>query len=105
MTSTSTLMPLPPYPGLDVVDVVDRHDVTGADVRDAADLVNKALAKAFEAGDDFLPKDREHGLTREQFTQVVCHCFYSTLFETALVTKSLWLVASDMHVYIGQISR
>ncbi|MGW1801701.1 hypothetical protein ACWCQN_38740 [Streptomyces sp. NPDC001984] len=105
MTSTSTLMPLPPYPGLRIDDVVDRHDVTGADVRDAADLVNRAITMAFEAGEFFLPKDREHGLTREQFTQVVCHCFYSTLFETALIAKSLWLVANDMHVYIGQISR
>lgn len=104
VTNTSTLMPLPPYPGLNIVDVVERHDVTGADVRNATDLVNRALGKAFEAGDGFLPKDREHGLTREQFTQLVCHCFYPQLFETALIARSLWQVAVDMHVHIAQLS-
>ncbi|MEU6325001.1 hypothetical protein [Streptomyces sp. NPDC047009] len=104
MSSTSALMPVPPSPGLDVVDVVDRHDVTGADVRDAADLVNKAITVAFEAGEFFLPKGRVHGLTQEQFTRLACHCFYKQLFEAALVTRSLWRVAFDIHVYIGQLS-
>ncbi|MGW3246618.1 hypothetical protein [Streptomyces sp. NPDC001070] len=104
MTTASTLTPPPLPAGLDIVDIVDRHDVTGADVRDATDLVNKAIAMAFEAGDFFLPKDREHGLTHEQFTQTAC-LFYRSLFETALIAKSLWLVATDIHVHIGQISR
>ncbi|MFF0291070.1 hypothetical protein [Streptomyces sp. NPDC005262] len=104
MTIASTLMPKPPCPGLNILETVERHDVDGADVRNAADLVNRAIAMAFEAGESFLPKDREHGLTREQFTQVACH-FYRSLFETALIVKSLWLVARDVHVYIGQISR
>jgi hypothetical protein len=97
-------MPRPPYPGLRIDDVVDRHDVTGADVRDAAGLVNQALDLAFEAGEFFLPKDREHGLTKEQFTQLACHCFYNQLFEAALITRSVWRVAFDIHTSIGQIS-
>lgn len=103
--TTSTLMPPVPYPGLRIGDVVDRHDVTGADVRNAAALVNEALGAAFNPDRDFVRINRAHGLNREQFTQVVCHCFYNTLFETALIAKSLWLVANDMHVYVGQISR
>ncbi|MCT9003500.1 hypothetical protein [Streptomyces rhizosphaerihabitans] len=103
--TTSTLMPLPPYPGLRIGDVVDRHSATGGDVRNAVALVNKALDAAFEADEDFVRINRARGLNREQFTQVVCHCFYNTLFETALIAKSLWLVANDMHVYTGQIGR
>ncbi|WP_217572597.1 hypothetical protein [Streptomyces sp. GbtcB7] len=103
--TTSTLTPLPPYLGLRIDPIVDRHDVTGADVSNATALVNEALDAAFEADADFVRINRTHGLTREQFTQVVCHCFYNTLFKTALITKSLWLAPNDMHVYIGQISR
>ncbi|MEU4095530.1 hypothetical protein [Streptomyces sp. NPDC026673] len=105
MTTASTLMPPPPYPGLDVTAVVDHHNATGADVRAATDLVNQALDAAFDPGKNFVRIDRVHGLTREQFVQVACHCFYRSLFETALVTKSLWLVTNDAHVYVGQISR
>ncbi|MFD3455805.1 hypothetical protein ACFWVC_26955 [Streptomyces sp. NPDC058691] len=105
MTGTSTLMPLPPYPGLDVTDIVARHDVTGADVRNATALVNQALDAAFEPDPEFVRIDCVRGLTREQFTQLACSCFYGSLFEIALIAKSLWLVTNDMHVYVGQISR
>ncbi|MGW3657162.1 hypothetical protein ACWD6R_16370 [Streptomyces sp. NPDC005151] len=113
MTTNSTLMPLPPYAGLQIAqtiaDVIDRHrrdlTLTGADISNALLLVNIALTDAFDPDENFIRKNGAHGLTREQFTQLVCHCFYKSAFETALITKSLWLVANDMHSYIGQISR
>lgn len=77
MTTASTRMPTPPYPGLNITETVERHDVDGAQLRDALDRINRALTKA---------RDVEHyGLTQEQFTQLVCHCFYNTLLDDALV--------------------
>lgn len=113
--TNATLIPLPPGPGLQIAqtiaEVIDRHrnEITwsGADISNALLLVNIALTDAFDPDESLIRKDlnRVHGLTREQFTQLVCHCFYKPIFETALITKSLWLVANDLHTYIGQISR
>ncbi|MDX3766442.1 MULTISPECIES: hypothetical protein [unclassified Streptomyces] len=75
--TTSTLMPMPPHPGLNITETVERHDVDGAQLRDALDRINRALAKAWDV--------EHYGLTQEQFTQLVCHCFYNTLLDDALV--------------------
>lgn len=75
--TTSTLMPMPPYPGLNITETVERHDVDGAQLRDALDRINRALTKAWDV--------EHYGLTQEQFTQLVCHCFYNRLLDDALV--------------------
>ncbi|WP_326604297.1 hypothetical protein [Streptomyces sp. NBC_01800] len=75
--TASTRMPTPPYPGLDITETVERHDVDGAQLRDALDRINHALTKAWDIA--------HYGLTQEQFTQLVCHCFYNTLLDDALV--------------------
>nr|WTB35233.1 hypothetical protein OG781_42390 [Streptomyces sp. NBC_00830] len=90
VTTASIRMPMPPYSGLNILETVERHDVDGAQLRDALGRINRALTKA----------DVEHySLTREQFTQLVCHCFYNTLLDDALVHTTTTTMSATRSVY------
>ncbi|MFF3516137.1 hypothetical protein [Streptomyces sp. NPDC002573] len=97
MTTQSTLPPQPPAGDLEIDDIVDRHDgVTVADIHNAEDLVRNAINASFDG--------ESHGMTREEFTQLVCHCFYMELFDCALTSRGLRQVAADVHTHIAQLS-
>ncbi|WP_073947599.1 hypothetical protein [Streptomyces kebangsaanensis] len=94
-TAPDTTMPLPPYPGLNILETVERHDVDGAQVRSALRRVNNALDIAWGA---------ECGLTKGQFTQLVCHCFYNRLLDQALRRPSTYAVAFLIEELVGELS-
>ncbi|MFJ3248423.1 hypothetical protein [Streptomyces sp. NPDC086782] len=94
-TVPDTTMPLPPYPGLDIFETVESHDVDGAQVRSALRRVNNALDIAWDA---------EGGLTKEQFTQLVCSCFYNRLLDQALRRPSTYGVAFLIEELITELS-
>ncbi|MFE4424392.1 hypothetical protein [Streptomyces sp. NPDC056817] len=95
LTAPDTTMPLPPYPGLCILETVECHDVDGAQVRAALRRVNNALDIAWDA---------EGGLTKEQFTQVVCHCFYNQLLDQALRRPSTYAVAFLIEGLLTELS-
>ncbi|MFB7329920.1 hypothetical protein [Streptomyces sp. NPDC056190] len=91
----ATAMPLPPYPGLNILETVERHDVDGAQLRDALRRVNNALDIAWDA---------ESGLAKEQFTQLVCSCFYNQLLDQALRRRSTYAVAFLIEELVTELS-
>ncbi|WP_127356494.1 hypothetical protein [Actinacidiphila soli] len=101
--TTSTLMPLPPMPlpphqsGL-IIEAVERHNVSGGQVREALQRVNQAINIAWR----IRPAD-QLGLTEAQFTQLVCHCCYPQVLDAAFTAGGVADVAVRIRRFVAEL--
>lgn len=94
-----TVTALPAHYSLAIQIIVDRHDATGAQVRIALALIEGALLVAWVRR----PAD-QRALTQPQFIQLVEHCRYPQVLDTALTTAGVLPLADRVAELVAELA-